>query len=43
MQPLHKRLKNQEADDDGLDEKENRVKLVVALVSRHCGDNQPVK
>ena len=40
-QALHKRLKNQEADDGGLDEKENCVELMIAFVSRHRGGNQP--
>jgi hypothetical protein len=41
LQALHKRLKNQEADDGGLDEKENCVGLMIAFVSRDRGDNQP--
>jgi len=31
---LHKRMKNGEADDNGLDEKEDGVKLMIALVPR---------
>ena len=37
---LHKRLKNQEAADGGLDEKENCVKLMIALVSRDRSSDQ---
>ena len=29
----HERLKNEEADDDGLDEKEDGVELMIALVT----------
>jgi hypothetical protein len=31
---LHKRMKNGEADDNGLDEKKDGVKLMIALVPR---------
>ena len=37
---LHKRLKNEEAEHDGLEEKENCVKLMIALVSRDRSSNQ---
>jgi hypothetical protein len=30
---LHERVKNNEADDNGLDEKEDSVELMIALVS----------
>jgi hypothetical protein len=30
----HQRLKNKEAHDDGLDEKEDSVELMIALVTR---------
>ena len=36
----NQRLKNQKADDGGLDEKENCVELMTALVSRHRGSHQ---
>jgi hypothetical protein len=38
----HKRLKSQESDR-GLDEKENCVELMVALVACDRSSNQPVK
>jgi hypothetical protein len=31
---LHERLENEKADNDRLDEKEDRVELMIALVSR---------
>jgi len=37
LQALHKRLKNQEADDGGLDEKENCIELMIAFASRDRG------
>ncbi len=37
---LHKRLKNEEAHDDSLEEKENCVKLMIALVSRDRSSDQ---
>jgi hypothetical protein len=41
VQWLHKRLKNQEADDGSLDEKENCVELMVALIACDRSRNQP--
>lgn len=37
---LNKRLKNEEAHDDSLEEKENCVKLMIALVSRDRSSHQ---
>ena len=37
---LHKRMKNGEADDNGLDEKEDGVKLMIALVARDRSGRQ---
>ena len=38
--PSHECLKNEEADSDGLEEKEDRVELVIALVTRDCSSHQ---
>ena len=43
LQRLHKGLKNLEADDGGLDEKENCVELMVMLVACDRSSNSPVK
>jgi hypothetical protein len=40
LQSLHKRLKNEEADTDSLEEEENCVKLMIALVSRDRSSHQ---
>ena len=37
MQALHKRLKKQKTDHDGLDEKENRIELVITFVLSDSG------
>src|SRR5882762_7438920 len=34
------RLKNQEAGNDGLEQKEDRVELMIALVTRDCSSDQ---
>jgi hypothetical protein len=38
--PLREYLENEKADNDGLDEKEDRVELMVALVACDCSSDQ---
>ena len=40
LRRLHQRLKNKEAHAGGLQKKENRVKLMVALTARDSGSHQ---
>ena len=39
----HECLENEEADHDGLDEKEDGVELMISLVSRDRGGDQALR
>jgi hypothetical protein len=38
--PDSKRLKNEKADDRSLEQEENCIKLMIALISRDCSSHQ---